>query len=183
MGAGGNAACAAGRLSRPRTASTTSLQFVRQLDGTNPSAIRAACILELLQVDTERGIELRHRARQHDRAPARMFLYDGEPVRLRKFLDRGDVVRLGAELLVELLAGETAAGIFSPRELLDMLRQRRGIVAAEQDADLQPLGRIGLADGFCPRQRLALAAFQWISLRWILSHVSTPVNGEHCPSP
>ena len=94
------------------------------MHGADPAAIGAARILEPLQVHAERGVELRHRARQHDGAPAGMLLNDGEPVRRGKFLDRGDVVGVGAELLRRTArAAQIAAGVLSPSELFDVFRQ------------------------------------------------------------
>ena len=46
-----------------------------------------------------------------------MLLHNSEPVRLRKFFDRDDVGSFGAELLLELLAAQTLAAVFSLGEL------------------------------------------------------------------
>ena len=92
-------------------------------------------MLEPLQLHAERGIELRDRPREHHCAPAGVLLHDCKPVRLGEFPDRCDILGVGTELPVELLAGEMAAGALPTGELLYFLLQRIGVAAAEQHAD------------------------------------------------
>ena len=127
------------------------VQFVRQVDVSDPPAIRAARMLEPLQVDTERGVELSDRAREHHGAAPGVFLDDRKSVGGGKSLDRSDVRAVGAKLLLECLTGEMAACPIASGELRHPLPQRIGVVAAEKHANLEPLRGVGLADGLRPR--------------------------------
>ena len=100
------------------------------------------------------------------------ILHDGEAMCVGKFPDRGNVGRVGAELVFELFAAHVAAGALSSSELVDMRCERCGIAAAQQDGDLKPLGWIDLAYGLRPRQWLALAAFEWMPGEWTSGHAS-----------
>ncbi len=136
----------------------SAIQFIGQLHRADPSAVRAAGVFKPLQVHAKGGIELRHRARQDHSAPRRMLLDDREPMIGGEFPDGGHVVAAGAVLLLERLAAEMTGGALPFRQILDVIDQRRRILATQQDGHLESLIWIGLAHGLCPRQRLALAA-------------------------
>ena len=92
-------------------------EFVRQLDASDPPAIRTATMLEALQVHPECGVKLRDRAGEHHGATPRVFLNDREAMFGRKFLDRGDVGGRGTVLLVEFVSGRMAALPLTASEL------------------------------------------------------------------
>jgi hypothetical protein len=149
-------------------------QFIRQKYWTHASAIRAAPVLESLQIYAESIIELRHRPGQdHGPAPT-VLLHDGETMRAGKFLDRSKIGSVGTKLALKILTAEMADALLPARNLPDMLAQRVGASAAQQHADFQSLGRIGLTDRYCPRQRLAIA-----SLEWMTGHVGAPSNNPN----
>ena len=138
-------------------------QLVRQVDVAGPPAIRAAGVLEALQIDAERGIELGDGSREHDGAPSGVLLDHREAMVGGKFSDRGNVRAVGAELPVELVAREMPGGSIAPGERAHPVLQHSGVAAAQNHADLQAFRGIGLADRLCPRQWLTFAALEWIS--------------------
>ncbi len=138
-------------------------QLVRQVEVAGPPAVRAAGMLEALQIDAERGIELGDGSRQHDGAPSGVLLDHREAMVGGKFSDRRNVRAVGAELPVELVAREVPGGPIASGERAHPILQHTGVAAAQNHADLQALGGIGLADRLCPRQWLTFAALEWIS--------------------
>jgi hypothetical protein len=141
----------------------TTVQLVGQMDAPDAPAIRAARVLEPLQINPESVIELRHRTRKDDGATAGMLLNNREAVRGGKFADGLDVGSTGAELFLEFLAREMTASLPAPGEAGYRLFQFVCITAAENHADLQPLGRIGLAGRTGSVQGFSLAPLQWMS--------------------
>jgi hypothetical protein len=100
------------------------VKFVRQIYGANPSAIRAAGVLESLQVHTERIIELCHCPRQDHGSPPGMFLHDREPMSAGKLADCGDIASVGTKLALKFLTAQMARALRSGRKLVNPLRQR-----------------------------------------------------------
>jgi hypothetical protein len=112
------------------------VQLVGQMDAPDPPAIRAARVIEPLQINPECVVELRHGTRQYDGAAAGVFLNNREPVRRGKFPDSIDVGSIGAELFLEFLAREMTGGVAAPGEPGYPLLQLVLVTAAENHADL-----------------------------------------------
>ena len=138
------------------------LQLIGELDAADPAAIGALRQFEALQVDAEGGVELGDRAREHDGAPRRILLHDRQAVRAGEFPDGGEIGGGGAELPGEILALEMA-GPSVRRQLADPVLQGVAGLAPDDDADLQSLRGIGLADRLRVSQRGSLTAFQLLS--------------------
>src|SRR5271154_1839575 len=100
------------------------------MDAPDPPAIRAAGMLEPLQVHAERGVELSYGCREHHGAPPGVFLDDREAVGAGKFLDRCHIGVVGAKLLLEFVTREMAACPTAPCVRRDPLLQRIGIATA-----------------------------------------------------
>ncbi len=123
-----------------------SIQLIGQMDRSCPSAIRSAVVLELLQVDTERRVELRHRPGENHSAARRVLLNHRKTVTVGKFLHRGQVGRLGAELLREILTRDVTGRRVAGGQLADSRSQYVARATPHEHGDFEPLARVRLTD-------------------------------------
>jgi hypothetical protein len=135
-------------------------QLVWQMDRANATTIGAAGIMELLQIYSEGLIELSDIAGKDHGATRRIFLYHGQAMTGSEGLDGGDVARVGAKLLREIIAPKVAILVGPARKPFHAFFQCVILRATQNQADFQPFCRICLAGGLRPRHRLPLTTFQ-----------------------
>ena len=123
-----------------------SIQLIGQMDRSCPSAIRSAVVLELLQVDAERRVELRHCPGENHSAARRILLDHRKTVAAGKFLDRGQVGGLGAELLREILTLDVPGRLVAGCQLADSRSQNVSRPTPHEHGDFEPLARVRLTD-------------------------------------
>jgi hypothetical protein len=132
------------------------------MNRTRPATVRPAIVLEALEVNSERTVELGDRAGKNYRSARRILLYDCEPVAGRECSDRADIGRVSPELLREILTAEV--GFRAARcDPLDPVCKRGGAAPANDHADLEAFLRIGRSDGPRPWQWLFVAADESMS--------------------
>ena len=71
-------------------------------------------MFKALEVDSEGAVELSDRAGEDYTAPCRALLHDRKAMRTRELLYLLDILRVGPELLRELLALEVIGPAFTP---------------------------------------------------------------------
>jgi hypothetical protein len=121
------------------------LQLVGQTNRPLAAAIGAAIMFNLLEIDSQGLVERLDGAAQNHAAPWGTFLNHREAVLTGEFLHRLHIVRVGTELLREILALEVfrwAACLVKP---LDPLMQGVAFAVSQQDRHFETLVRIGLA--------------------------------------
>ncbi|HEV2551071.1 MAG TPA: hypothetical protein VGU20_27430 [Stellaceae bacterium] len=136
------------------------LELVWQMNWPHSTAIDTARMLEQLQVDVERFVELSDRAGKYDGSPFEVFLDDGEPLTVCELLEHGDIGGLCAELLRELVALKVRDASIAESELLHSLLEGVTPGAPQQHADLETFRRIRFPDRPCSGKWLSFAAFQ-----------------------
>ena len=114
-------------------------------------------MLELLEFHSERIVELRHRAGQHDRLPARVHVNDRKAVLAGKSFEGFDVGRIGAELSVVFLMSQMTFGLIAGSYLAHSLLQLFVLAMAQDDRHFQSLAGVGLSNRSCARQWFSLA--------------------------
>jgi hypothetical protein len=108
-------------------------------------------MLELLQVNAKRLVDLGNGAGEHHSPARRVFLDHREAVTARELLNRGDVLRGGTEVLREVFPPDMTTRPVSTFELLDALLEGLACPTPYEHGHFEPLGRIGFSDG--PRSR------------------------------
>jgi len=104
-------------------------------------------VLEGLQIDPERVVELGNRTGEDD-GPARcVLLYDDKTVRVGELPDGGNVRGFGAELSRKLLAGQMTIRPFAGRQLRHSVFQRVACAVAQHHADFEAFRGICFGDG------------------------------------
>ena len=139
-----------------------SVQLVGQMDRPDSAAIRAAGMLELLQIHAKSIIELGDCAGEHDRTPACVLLDDGKTVLVRELLYGLDVGRVRPELVVVFLMGQVTLGLVAGGDFPDPFLQCVMLTMAQDQGNLQPLRRVGFPGRMCAWQWLPLATNQRI---------------------
>jgi hypothetical protein len=152
------------------------VQFVGQMDRSDPAAIGPAGMFELLELHAKGVIELSHGAGEHNVSPPRVLVDDGETVLVGELFDSLDVRRVGPELLVVFVVGQVVLGFVSGGYFADPFLQLFMLAMPQDQSDLQPFARIGLSDRSCSRQWFPLATDERIF--W---HSSTLLNCWHAP--
>jgi hypothetical protein len=130
-------------------------QLIRQMDRSGPSAIRAAIVLEGLQVHSKCIIELSNGAGEDYGSARRIFVDDRETMTARELPDRCNVAGFSSELLCELLTLQVVRP-FAGSQLSNPILQSIAGTMPEDYADFQAFRGIRPSSG--PR------APQWLSL-------------------
>jgi len=137
-------------------------QLFRQLDRSRSTPIRAAAVLVLLQVDTERAIELRNRPGENYGPARRMFLNDNEPVMGREGPYSSNIGSIGLELFREILSFEVAIRCVAGRKLFHSFFKSIARTTPHEHRNFESLGRIGLSGGLRAVEWRSLATAEWM---------------------
>jgi hypothetical protein len=104
-------------------------------------------MLEGLQIDPERVVELGNRTGEDDGPPRGVLLYDDKTMSVGELSDGGNVRRISAKLSRKLLAAKMTIRPFAGRQLRHSVFQRVACAVAQYYADFQAFRGICLADG------------------------------------
>jgi hypothetical protein len=136
----------------PEHGGNDAMEFVGQMNRSDPAAIGSAGMLELLELHTKGIIELSHGAGEHDVPPAWVLVDNGKTVLVCELLDGLDIGRVRPELLVVLLMAHVTLGLVAGGDFPDPFLQRIMLAMAQDQGDFQPLRRIGFSDRTCTGQ-------------------------------
>ena len=118
------------------------VEFGGQRNGPRAAAVAALGMRIAQQLHAERGLELRHRARQPQGSPRRLFCDHLQTRACGKCFDRRKVRRRGAVLPRKIGSAEDLAGT-TRLQVADPPRPSIRAATAYDDADLESLRRVG----------------------------------------